>query len=870
MQIEFGKWAYIMKLKQAAAVLAAGTLCITTAASVFAEAPQAAAQTSDYDVLSLPVQILDFNRDNLFFEYTLYNGLDFVDTANPTYDSDAVDADGKPLGVAYAPGLVETPLVNTLTYKPEQVERIAKLVGQALTEKDAYQDAEPYQTLRGKILLPGTTMLSYTPDAVLGKDASQNTVLANWLPVSNAENAFLWENGICYQTAADRAGRSPTVWYFDGDHLHFVDKSVTLTRTFSVVPGKTYNISWYNNQKSENIKVHISCGSIEQDIDTPDASIMIPDDVRELTFTLSSAADTDSELVALYFNENAEGVGQFNTFGVGAAEGEIAERAKWIPSEGVNISTANGGLTGYIGTELCSRDGDGVKFVADAALRRNFAVNPDSQLKLYYWNEGTPTLNVYKTDGTLLGSCTATANGFNTAYISIPDGVNEVSVEIVGKPNDRVAALDITSSEGVRMGSLASVQTFNTQAEMLNATNLSAVDYTNYMLSHLFIPTEGLNVEDTRYDNLILRRQDDGSYLFDSELPVVYDTASKMLYNDAQRGEDRKGFFPVDGLPGGETTTSAENGDHNYHFTLHSGGKFVYKADKDLYFDFSGDDDVYLFINNNLALDLGGAHLKASKRVNLNEMAAQLGLADGQTYNFDFFYMERHTDASNLRISTNIDVQRRIDNASAKVVQNVQFVLDDLDTPPEELYVQAYLNGQPYDSPMKFTPDELARRLELEGGHDYTFKLLTNTDEYELTITGETLVKADVNNVEKTLVYTLRKKGTTPVDPVTPSPAPEEPTPAPVVTPAPDNGSDNNSNNNNNSGDTAASTTPAPTAQPTAAPATQAATQTVTAAAAANTIPQTADASHPVLLGILCVVGAFGFGVVYAKRMKKF
>ena len=30
-------------------------------------------------------------------------------------------------------------------------------------------------------------------------------------------------------------------------------------------------------------------------------------------------------------------------------------------------------------------------------------------------------------------------------------------------------------------------------------------------------------------------------------------------------------------------------------------------------------------------------------------------------------------------------------------------------------------------------------------------------------------------------------------------------------------------------------------------------------------IPQTEDASHPLLLCFLCVAGAFGFGIMYAK-----
>ena len=59
----------------------------------------------------------------------------------------------------------------------------------------------------------------------------------------------------------------------------------------------------------------------------------------------------------------------------------------------------------------------------------------------------------------------------------------------------------------------------------------------------------------------------------------------------------------------------------NYNFTMHAYGSFVYYKDQDLYFEFSGDDDVYFYVNIILALDLGGSHTAAKDSVNLNEKA---------------------------------------------------------------------------------------------------------------------------------------------------------------------------------------------------------------------------------------------------------
>jgi fibro-slime domain-containing protein len=65
---------------------------------------------------------------------------------------------------------------------------------------------------------------------------------------------------------------------------------------------------------------------------------------------------------------------------------------------------------------------------------------------------------------------------------------------------------------------------------------------------------------------------------------------------------------------------------------------------------FTGDDDLWVFINNRLVIDLGGVHGPESASVNLDT----LGLTAGNTYNFDLFFAERHTSGSNFRVETSI------------------------------------------------------------------------------------------------------------------------------------------------------------------------------------------------------------------------
>ncbi|MEO8902321.1 MAG: fibro-slime domain-containing protein [Polyangiaceae bacterium] len=104
-------------------------------------------------------------------------------------------------------------------------------------------------------------------------------------------------------------------------------------------------------------------------------------------------------------------------------------------------------------------------------------------------------------------------------------------------------------------------------------------------------------------------------------------------------------FFPLDGKGWGNTPRQ----NHNFGFTTEVHTKFTYKGNET--FKFTGDDDLWVFINNKLAIDLGGLHPKATNTVDLTT----LGLTVGKTYNLDLFHAERHTDASNFSVDTNLE-----------------------------------------------------------------------------------------------------------------------------------------------------------------------------------------------------------------------
>jgi fibro-slime domain-containing protein len=83
------------------------------------------------------------------------------------------------------------------------------------------------------------------------------------------------------------------------------------------------------------------------------------------------------------------------------------------------------------------------------------------------------------------------------------------------------------------------------------------------------------------------------------------DTCNSLVY-----AFDNQAFFPIDGRGFGNDWEG-----HNFGFTFKFSGRFVYAGTE--YFSFTGDDDVFVFINDQLAIDLGGVHSAESASIDL-------------------------------------------------------------------------------------------------------------------------------------------------------------------------------------------------------------------------------------------------------------
>lgn len=233
----------------------------------------------------------------------------------------------------------------------------------------------------------------------------------------------------------------------------------------------------------------------------------------------------------------------------------------------------------------------------------------------------------------------------------------------------------------------------------------TAYRYVYYHFKKLFEDVNSLNTQDSNVTSSLDLTKKNGVY----------------NYNNSN-------FFPMDNKGFG----NEGNINHNFHFTLESHSKFWFDGSKDLTFNFTGDDDVWVYINNNLVIDLGGIHPAQAQSITIqkdgtirNSKLGTIGnLPSGGWYDFDFFFMERHTTQSNLNISTNMEFKPKIDIKKTPYVidsnsKEVELKKDDVIYPGETVYYKFLIENTGNVDLRKVTLEDQLLNLKIDENGAY-------------------------------------------------------------------------------------------------------------------------------------------------------
>lgn len=299
----------------------------------------------------------------------------------------------------------------------------------------------------------------------------------------------------------------------------------------------------------------------------------------------------------------------------------------------------------------------------------------------------------------------------------------------------------------------------------------------------------------------LLTLGDDGYYGFDANSQyAAYDTTSNKFNLSPQHSCADQATTPCF-TPFGNGTK-----DDKYSFGMDLGADFYMPEDgkvnnQDMVFDFTGDDDVWVFIDDVLVLDLGGIHQALSGSINFAdgtidyhgklpsygnpptsidkafEAAGKTwDSASYETHRLRFFYLERGDGGSNCKISFNLPVKpsKAIDiekETLGTIEENKQFqfqlFVNGSSTPYQgeySVYDAHHINqavqpdAQTDNGVITLAKGQFARVQSDKFTDDTTYKVRElNSSDYTVSANGSPMTQQDSGNYAETGSFTVGK-----------------------------------------------------------------------------------------------------------------
>lgn len=313
--------------------------------------------------------------------------------------------------------------------------------------------------------------------------------------------------------------------------------------------------------------------------------------------------------------------------------------------------------------------------------------------------------------------------------------------------------------------------------------------------------------------NKLFTKDTDGYYEYNSALNYAYLNGSNFeVYdvpatcqkaNDTGGGKNTGGFFPFNPLVSdcGTLNNGIRNIETgigskavNYHFGMTMSAEFIQPEDglvngKDMQFEFSGDDDVWVYIDGVLVLDIGGIHDAISGSINFKTGAVKVGnttsttlkalfknanvptddfegdtFADFSGHTINFYYLERGEGASNCHLKFNLTtmpegsvaVEKQLSNTDKEKYANVDFKF--------QLLAQDIVSTDPISEKETYSDTKYvyldSAVLNDENNTPVTFKTETiDNKTYEKVFTLKPGQRALFSGLKKNRKYIVREIG---------------------------------------------------------------------------------------------------------------